>query len=148
VVTHVKGSIAVYFAMLFATAAAMATTAVPSYADDQPALHHVKYTVTAGNRIYTQVYYLDREPAIFADWSHNPYEFVPNVDVDIGPGKPWTYELWLARPDQWAFVSASAGPEPGTPMYHCELAIDGTVVDSKDGARGVLCSIRIWGVGP
>lgn len=120
-------------------------TTPPAQADDNPVLHHVQYTVTASSAIYTQLYYLDREPAVFADWSHNPYEFAPNVQADLAPGKPWTYELWLARPDMWAFVSASAGTEPGRPVYHCELSIDGAVVASKDGERGVLCSIRIWG---
>lgn len=118
-----------------------------SHADDQPALHYVKYTVTTSSPIYTQLYYLDHEPAAFADWSHNPYEFVPNVQADLAPGEPWTYELWLARPELWAFVSASAGTEPGIPKYHCELSIDGSVVASKEGDRGVLCSIRIWGAG-
>lgn len=34
---------------------------------DGPVMHHVKYTVTAQNPIYTSIYYLDHEPAIFAE---------------------------------------------------------------------------------
>ena len=34
--------------------------------------------------------------------------------------------------------------EPGTPQFHCDLAVDGAVVVSKDGPKGVLCSLRNW----
>ena len=123
--------------------AAAGSTAAPSHADDFP-LHHVKYTLSAQKPIYAEIYYLDQEPSNFADWSHNPYQFMPNVEADIGPTTPWTYELDLQRPEQWAMVIANTGPEPGTPNFHCELAVDGAVVVSKDGPRGVLCSIRPW----
>jgi hypothetical protein len=129
-------------AMLLGAATGLAA-AGPSRADD-PVMHHVKYTVSAANPIYTDIYYLDQEPAIFSDYSHNPYQFVPNVKVDIAPGHPWSYELDLAKPDVWAMVSASTGTEPGTPQLHCDLTVDGKVVVSKDGPKGVLCSIRHW----
>jgi hypothetical protein len=117
--------------------------AAPALADDLP-LHHVKYTVTAAKPIYADIYYLDQEPPNFADYSHIPYQFVPNIQADIAPGRPWSYELNLANPDQWALVTASTGTEPGTPGFHCELAVDGAVVVAKDGPKGVLCSIRSW----
>lgn len=126
------------------SAVAGAITAPPSRADDNPVMHHVKYVVSAANPIYADIYYLDREPAIFSDYSHNPYEFVPNVQVDIAPGKPWSYELDLANPFQWAMVTASTGHEPGTPQFHCNLFVDGALVESKDGPKGVLCSMRFW----
>jgi hypothetical protein len=127
-------------AIALATASLAVTTA---HADDPP-LHHVKYTVSAANPIYADIYYLDQEPPIFSDYSHNPYQFVPNVKADIAPGKPWTYELNLARPDDWAMVSVSTGTEPGTPQFHCDLTVDGKVVVSNDGPKGVLCSLRFW----
>ena len=111
---------------------------------DDPVMHHVKYTVTAQNPIYTDIYYLDQQPAIFSDYSHNPYSFTPHVDVDLGPGKPWSFDLDMANPDDYAMVVASTGTEPGTPGLHCELAVDGAVVVSKDGPKGVLCSLRNW----
>ena len=114
-----------------------------AHADD-PVMHHVKYTVTAQNPIYTDIYYLDHEPAKFSDYSHDPYSFSPHIDVDLGPGKSWSYELDLSKPDVYAMVVASTGTEPGTPGLHCELAVDGSVVVSKDGPKGVLCSIRNW----
>lgn len=111
---------------------------------DAPVMHHVKYTVSAQNPIYTDIYYLDHEPAIFADYSHNPYSFTPHVDIDIAPGKPWSYELDLSKPDVYAMVVASTGTEPGAPNLHCDLSVDGAVVVSKDGPKGVLCSLRSW----
>jgi hypothetical protein len=114
-----------------------------AHADD-PVMHHVKYTVTAQNPIYADIYYLDQEPAIFSDYSHDPYRFTPNVKTDIAPGKPWSFELDLAKPDIYAMVVASTGTEPGTPGLHCDLAVDGAVVVSKDGPKGVLCSLRNW----
>jgi hypothetical protein len=111
---------------------------------DDPVMHHVKYTVSAQKPIYTDIYYLDHEPAIFSDYSHNPYSFTPHVDIDVAPGKPWSYELDLSKPEVYAMVVASTGTEPGAPNLHCELAVDGAVVVSKDGPKGVLCSLRNW----
>lgn len=115
----------------------------PAQADEQ-VMHHVKYTVSAQNPIYTSIYYLDHEPAIFADYSHDPYSFTPHVDVDLAPGKSWSYELDLSKPEVYAMVVASTGTEPGTPGLHCDLEVDGAVVVSKDGPKGVLCSLRHW----
>ncbi len=124
--------------------AAAGIAAAPAPADDALPLHHVKYTLTAENPIYAEIYYLDREPNVFADWSHNPYEFMPNVEADIGPSQPWTFELNLERPEQWAMVIANTGPEPGTPNFHCQIEVDGAVVVTNTGGKGVLCSLRKW----
>lgn len=115
-----------------------------AHADPESAMHHVKYTVTAQNPIYTDIYYLDHQPDKFSDYSHNPYSFTPHVDVDLGPGKPWSFDLDMSDPDHYAMVVASTGTEPGTPGLHCDLAVDGAVVVSKDGPKGVLCSLRNW----
>ncbi|WP_372517593.1 hypothetical protein [Mycobacterium florentinum] len=116
-----------------------------AHADPDPVvMHHVKYTVTAQHPIYTDIYYLDQQPARFSDYSHNPYAFTPHVDVDLGPGKPWSFDLDMSNPDAYAMVVASTGTEPGTPGLHCDLAVDGAVVVSKDGPKGVLCSLRNW----
>jgi hypothetical protein len=135
---------------MLATALAMLTasgyttlTAAPSRADD-PVMHHVRYTVSVANPIYADIYFLDQQPDKFSDYSHNPYQFTPNVQADIAPGHPWSSEVMLSQPDQYAMVSASVGTEPGTPQFHCDLAVDGVVVVSKDGPRGVLCSLRNW----
>jgi hypothetical protein len=114
-----------------------------AHADD-PMMHHVKYTLTAQNPIYANIYYIDQEPTAFADYSHDPYRFTPNVQADIAPNKPWSFELNLAKPEYWAMVVVNTGSEPGTPQFHCDLSVDGAVVVSKDGPRGVLCSIRNW----
>jgi hypothetical protein len=115
-----------------------------AHADPDPVMHHVKYTVTAQNPIYTDIYYLDQQPERFSDYSHNPYQYTPHVDVDIAPGKPWSFDVDMSNPDVYAMVVASTGTEPGTPGLHCDLAVDGAVVVSKDGPKGVLCSLRNW----
>ena len=141
--TTSKAILGVGSAMLLATAA---ITAAPSHADDDVVvpLHHVKYTLTAENPIWAEIYYLDHEPAVFADWSHNPYEFMPNVEADVGPNQPWSFELNLEKPEQWAMVIANTGPEPGVPNYHCQIEVDGAVVVTNQGAKGVICSLRKW----
>ena len=137
-----------YRALGASSAMLLALTGLPvstgrAHADD-PVMHHVKYTITVQNPIYANIYYIDQEPAIFSDYSHDPYRFTPNVKTDIAPDKPWSFELNLAKPEYWAMVVVNTGPEPGTPQFHCDLSVDGTVVVSKDGPKGVLCSIRNW----
>jgi hypothetical protein len=123
---------------------AAANFVATAHADDPPPAHRVKYTVTAADPAHADIYYLDNEPPHFAAWSHNPFEWTPNVKADVGPGKPWVFELMLANPEQWAMVSASNGLSPAHPNFHCELAVDGVVVVSKDGPKGALCSLRNW----
>ena len=118
--------------------------AAAARADDDPPMHRVKYTVSTANPAHADIYYLDNEPPHFAAWSHNPYEWSPNIKADVGPGKPWIFELMLANPDQYAWVTASSGLSGAAPQFHCELSVDGAVVVSKDGPKGVLCSIRHW----
>jgi hypothetical protein len=118
--------------------------AVPSRADD-PVMHPVTYVITAASPIYADIYYLDQQPDKFSDYSHNPYQFTPNVQADIAPGHPWVSPVvMLSDPDDYAMVTVSTGTEPGTPQFHCALVVDGKVVVSNDGAQGVLCSLRSW----
>jgi hypothetical protein len=120
------------------------TFAAPSRADD-PVMHPVTYVITAASPIYADIYYLDQQPAKFSDYSHNTYQYTPNVRADIAPGHPWVSPtVMLSDPNTYAMVSVSTGTEPGTPMFHCALIVDGKVVVSNDGAKGVLCSLRTW----
>lgn len=123
----------------------LSTSAGRAHADPpDPVFHQVTYTVSAKNPIYTDIYYQDQDPTLFSDYSHNNYTFTPQVHADIAPGKPWVQVVPLLDPNQWAMVSVTAGREPGVPQFHCDLAVDGVVVVSKDGPRGVLCSLRTW----
>jgi hypothetical protein len=118
--------------------------AVPSRADD-PIMHPVTYVITAASPIYADIYYLDQQPAKFSDYSHNPYQYTPNVQADIAPGHPWVSPVvMLSDPNNYAMVTVSTGTEPGTPQFHCALVVDGKVVVSNDGAKGVVCSLRSW----
>ncbi|OBB69923.1 hypothetical protein [Mycobacterium sp. 852014-50255_SCH5639931] len=125
-------------------AGATGSLASAGHAVADPVMHHVTYTVTAQNPIYTDIYYLDHQPEKFSDYSHNPYSFTPHVDIDLAPGKAWSFDLDMSNPNDYAMVVASTGTEPGTPGLHCDLAVDGAVVVSKDGPKGVLCSLRNW----
>lgn len=135
------GRVALGAALAAVTAAG---TAAPARADDPP-MHQVRYVITAANPIWADIYYLDQQPPKFSDYSHNPYQFTPNVQADIGPGHPWTSPpVMLTDPNDYAMVVVSTGTEPGTPMFHCALVVDGKVVTSNDGPRGTLCSLRNW----
>jgi hypothetical protein len=133
--------------VLAATLAMVVTAigfAVPSRADD-PVMHPVTYVITAASPIYADIYYLDQQPEKFSDYSHNPYQFTPNVQADIAPGHPWVSPVVMLRdPNNYAMVTVSTGTEPGTPQFHCALVVDGKVVVSNDGAKGVICSLRSW----
>jgi len=117
--------------------------AVPAVADD-PVLHDVTYTVYTDTPFSAEIYYRDFEPANFADYSHNPYLFSPNVEADLGPDKPWVLNVRLANPEYWAMVLGSSGRSPNPPNFHCTLAVDGAVVSTNSGAKGALCSLRHW----
>jgi hypothetical protein len=133
--------------ILAATLAMVVTAtgfAAPSRADD-PVMHPVTYVITAASPIYADIYYLDQQPQVFSDYSHNTYQYTPHVNADIAPGHPWVSPtVMLSDPNDYAMVTVSTGTEPGTPQFHCALIVDGKVVVSNDGAKGVLCSLRSW----
>ena len=131
-------------AAMLAMVVTATTFAAPSRADD-PVMHPVTYVITSASPIYADIYYLDQQPAKFSDYSHNPYQYTPNVRADIAPGHPWVSPVvMLSDPNDYAMVTVSTGTEPGTPMFHCALVVDGKVVVSNDGAKGVVCSLRLW----
>ena len=126
------------------TAMAAIGTTAPARADDPP-MHQVRYVITAASPIWADIYYLDQQPPKFSDYSHDPYQYTPNVQADIAPGHPWTSPVvMLTDPDNYAMVTVSTSTEPGTPMFHCALVVDGVVVKSNDGPKGVICSLRTW----
>src|ERR1700723_3014033 len=70
--TSVKRLLSIGSAMTVAgllVGAGLVVSTARAHAD--PVMHHVKYAVTAENPIYTSIYYLDHQPAKFADYSHN-----------------------------------------------------------------------------
>jgi hypothetical protein len=139
----VLGSLALAATTLLGLAGLSMSTG-PAHADPDPVWHQVTYTVSAKSPIYVDIFYQDQDPTKFSDYSHNPYTFTPQTHADVAPGKPWVQTVPLLDPNQWAMVTVTAGHEPGTPQIHCDLAVDGVVVVSKDGPRGALCSLRTW----
>lgn len=139
-VHRTSGVAAAGLTMLAVTAAALAA---PANADD-PVLHRVTYTVTAQQSVNANIYFRDTDPPNWAEYSHNPYQFSPKTEALVGPGTTWTLEVMLADPTRWAMVSATGESTPAAPQFHCELAVDGVVVASKNGPKGALCSVRNW----
>ncbi|MGB0972933.1 MAG: hypothetical protein ACPGVG_18550 [Mycobacterium sp.] len=128
-------------------AASAVVTGAPAGA--QPTLHHVRYTVGASQDIFgAEIYYRDTQPPNWADYSHNPYLYSPNVTTDLGPGKPWVFETVLENPDEWAMVvtglPTALTPDLQAPGFVCELRVDDVVVATDSGTRGALCSLRNW----
>lgn len=128
---------------------AVSVVAAGAPANAQPALHLVRYTVGASQDIFgAEIHYRDTQPPNWAEYSHNPYLYSPNVEVDLGPGKPWVLEAMLENPDEWAMVVAglptNETPALADPGFVCELRVDGVVVATDSGTRGALCSIRNW----
>ena len=139
------GKAALGVALAALSAAGYGTVAAAPVRADDPVMHQVRYVITAANPIWADIYYLDQQPPKFSDYSHDTYQFTPNVQADIGPGHPWTSPVvMLTDPANYAMVTVSTGTEPGTPMFHCALVVDGVVVKSNDGPKGTLCSLRIW----
>ena len=125
-----------------------------------PPLRHVQYTVFT-EQPYTgaEIYYRDTDPPNWAEYSHNPYLYSPNIEAALGPDQQWNLDVWLpmladrlrdldvwlANPDAWAMVTAGiATDSTAMPNFHCVLAVDGVVVKTAQGPKGALCSIRAW----
>src|SRR5215468_3472195 len=111
-----------------AKAAVVSTTALLAFGLSAPSAmadyppgppRHVKYTVwTERPYLGAEIYYRDVDPPNFAEYSHNPYAFSPNVEADLGPGQMWTMDVMLADPDHWAMVTATSLDSPQTPNFH------------------------------
>jgi hypothetical protein len=139
------GKAALGVALAALSAAGYGSVAAAPVRADDPVMHQVRYVITAASPIWADIYYLDQQPAKFSDYSHDTYQYTPNVQADIGPGHPWTSPVvMLTDPNNYAMVTVSTGTEPGTPMFHCALVVDGVVVKSNDGPKGVICSLRTW----
>jgi hypothetical protein len=131
-------------ALLLAMAGVTVTPAISTADEGDPVLHHVKYSVWSDSPVLAEIYYRDTDPPTFAEYSHDPYRFSPNVEADVGPDKQWILDVMLADPNQWAMVIGTK-PRAATPIgFHCVLAVDGEVVAVNSGEKGALCSIRHW----
>jgi hypothetical protein len=131
-------------AVLLAMAGVAAIPAISRADEGDPVLHHVKYSIWADTPVNAEIYYRDTDPPTFADYSHNPYQYSPNVEADVGPDKQWVLDVMLADPNQWAMVIGTKPRSETNPGFHCVLAVDGAVVIVNSGLKGALCSIRHW----
>jgi hypothetical protein len=87
---------------------AATVSAASAQADTNLPLHHVKYTLTALKPIYAQIYYLDHEAAVWADFGHDPDSLVPNIAADLGPNKSAVdVRARSGQTREWAMVIAN-----------------------------------------
>jgi len=126
-------------ATVLAAAGVIAGTGTAAADDDPPPapLHNVHYTVWAQEPFTVAIYYRDVDPPNWAEYSHNPYQFSPKVEADVGPNQQWNLDVGLVNPNEWAMVVASTGGESTkSPNIHCALAVDGAVVATHQGPKG------------
>lgn len=131
-------------ALVLATAAVAGVDGAASAEPTTPgpaALHQVTYTVTTTSDLTANIYYVTTDPPNQA--AANDPQFMPQARTQVGPDAPWTFTTTLADPTAWAFVSASGGLRVN-PEFHCEIAVDGQVVESQQGGSGVQCALRPW----
>ena len=65
------------------TAACLSFGTATASADDPPPppLRQIHYTVWAEEPFTAEIYYRDTDPPNWAEYSHNPYLFSPNIEV-------------------------------------------------------------------
>jgi hypothetical protein len=149
-VAQMRVALSIFGVTVSACALVAAPTAPTAAADDGP-LHSVRYTVTSETPVLARIFYRQADPPDWATYSHDPYAWSPRADAALGPGKaPWVLETALADPAQWAMVVVQENTNPtnaldvSNPGFHCTLEVDGAVVNTNDGPKGALCSLRTW----
>ena len=125
-----------------ATVAVAVGAAGPAHAESDS--HTVVYTVTSDTPTRADIYFRESDPPNWAEYSHNPYQFSPRAQVEVGPGQPWVRQVTLRDPARWAMVTATSGQAAVEPKFHCTLEVDGQAIASDSGPKGALCSIRHW----
>lgn len=135
-----------FVAAIVVTTGGVLSVSTPAAAQGPPppVLHNIKYSVFSEQPFFVDIYYRDVDPPNWAAYSHNPYQFSPKVEAQVGPDQQWNLDVQLANPDDWAMVTATSGPGEANPNIHCVLAVDGVVVKTHQGPKGALCSIRSW----
>ena len=137
-------------AALLVAAAGVALTHGSSSAG--PGGHQVTYTITATKWVVAEVWYMAAEPPNITAYADDQAKYMYSLHPKLNEGVPWSTTTTLANPNQWATVSAhnhygmqQPVENPGVNAgFHCELAIDGHVVLSKQGDRDVECTLRHW----
>lgn len=124
--------------------AAALTTAVAPVAQAAP--HAVKYVITSDRDFLSQTQYIKTEPANKAAFDAAADQYLVRNPSRISPDEPLVVETSLSDPTQWAYLSASAATKAvtGTPVFHCEIWVDGAVAIQQDGEGAVTCALRQW----
>jgi hypothetical protein len=149
--TNLPSAIGKVAAALLVAVGAAASTDTVAQANSEG--HEVVYTVTAGAELYSQIFFMAKQPPNVTAYADDTASYLYSVRPKINADKSWTYTTTLANPDQWATVSAynhfsereQPADVPGVLAdFHCQITIDGQVVLSMQGDRDVECTLRKW----
>ena len=130
-------------AALVLAAAGMAVSNATSYAE--PEGHQVRYTLTSGAPYEFDLYYLAAQPPSMDAYNADAYQYLQKATVHVGPEAPWVFETTLADP-QWAIftVASTTHGGRGAPNAHCDIAVDGQVVNQNDHPYSPRCQLGQW----
>lgn len=109
----------------------------------EPAAHQISYQVSATSGLLANIYYMATEPPSQSAYDANSSQYLANVQVQIEPGTPWTLQVPMNNPAQWAIVTASGGLRVN-PEFSCQITVDGQVLVSQNGGSGVQCTTHSW----
>ena len=142
---HMRSKTAKALAALILAGAGVAAAHGVSGADPAAGQHQVTYTLTAAGPSDFTVTYLTAQPASKAAYNADSYAYMKRETINVGPGAPWTFTTTMADP-QWAFLQVSSTTRGGqaAPEAHCEVAVDGQVVNSADAPYSPQCFLSRW----
>lgn len=105
--------------------------------------HQVTYTITTTSDLNANIQYIETDPPSRSAYDADAARYLKTIRTPIAGGQPLVYSATLVDPGKWALVTASGGLRIN-PEFHCEIAVDGTVVVSQQGGSGVTCSTQPW----
>lgn len=136
-------------AALVVAAAGVAVTDGPSSAD--PGGHQVTYRVTALSEEFVHISFMVKQPLNEMDYAEHTQTYLYSFNPKVNQDAPWSYTTTLANPDRWAYLMigpywkfngrSRIPPEVLALDFglRCEIAVDGHVVHSQQGAYEAAC---------
>jgi hypothetical protein len=136
-------------ATLIMAAAGVGLTDGPSSAD--PGGHQVTYRVTSLSETYVLISFMAKQPSSTEDYAEHSQKYLYSFNPKVTQDAPWSYTTTLANPDRWAYLIIGPywkywGRTPTPPEalaldfgLRCEIAVDGHVVHSQQGAWEAAC---------
>ncbi|WP_142279481.1 hypothetical protein [Mycobacterium arosiense] len=136
-------------ATLVVAAGGVGLTGGPSNAE--PSGHQVTYRVTSLSESYVHISFMAKQPMNEQDYAENSQQYLYTLNPKVNQDAPWSYTTQLANPGRWAYLAIGPfyklmGRTPIPPEVleldfglRCEIAVDGQVVHTQNGAREAAC---------